>query len=214
MNSTSLFILFTLLLSGCINRVNGVLTPSQDLVLKGRRNSTIELEKGRSYSASVFFRAKRKIIIKIAGQKVKFKIPRGTQLPTSNGEIYLSPSTTGQEYGLKGRITSKTRRSEQVETMESCLYVDTRVVCRDRLVTTCRRNDYGERECYTNYYYSCQNEVYSLPGTREVSYHYSHNKTTYRLKIINHSDLDVARFKGNKRESQKVYDYRSICLPY
>lgn len=207
--------LMTIGLTSC-NDFSGEFRTGQKLKLKHTTifgNTKTKKVPAGEYRATLGFSSKNKIklSLKRSGAKdidVKIKLPENRQFPNFEGPINIPASRTGQNYDIKGRITTDITRSGMHHGYESCTYTD--YVRRCERVCTERTRPNGDvvKECRRE----CRRVAVEIRGDRAVSYHYVY--TNKRIKVgmfTPGSQQRLGDFRGQFNDTDKVYDHYGTC---
>ena len=128
--------------------------------------------------------------------KVKFNIPKNTDLPTRNGEIILSQNDVKQPFDIQGNVATNVSDSESRRDYESCTYREPQRVC--------YRDNQGRTRCYTEYR--------DIRGYRNVQYRLrtEDKKLSISLQTPG-TNILAGHFEGNDVSRFRVYEYEGIC---
>jgi hypothetical protein len=127
---------------------------------------------------------------------IKFKIPKGTDLPTRRGTISLESSDLKQPYDIEGRVNTNTTDSGSRRDFERCTY--------QVPYTVCHTDDRGRSRCYTQYR--------SVNGRRNVQFRVrTDTKYLHVSLLIPGTNVSNAQFKGTDVTSYRVYEFSGQC---
>ena len=182
------------LFTGC---VGGNLQVDQSITLKARKGKKVELSPGNSKANISFkhFFGKRNLILKVDGQKkVRFKVPKGTQFPSFEGELFLSSDQTGQDYDIYSSVNTDVFNGPIRNYARAC--------GETRFYRQCVINEQGERTRVRKSYY--------LRGS-QVVYAYNQTTTKYVYSELSSSGDQVAKFNGQNTSTREIIDHADPC---
>jgi hypothetical protein len=199
MNKSLALVASVLLLTSCVTKVKGKFDVLENISLKTKK-SRVTVTEG-TYRATLGFKTKKKLIIKLdlngeSGKKITFKLPKGTRISDYQGDFAIPATATGQDYGIKGHVDTKTETSSLYEGVETCY--------NSEVIRKCRRNDQGERVC--------TNVSISVEGRRYYTYFYETDDRIFELDLLNSNGNKVAMFDGNKRDTRTVRLHSTRCI--
>lgn len=126
----------------------------------------------------------------------KFKIPKGTDLPSRNGNISLESSEVKQPYDIEGRMKTNTTESDSRRDFERCTYQVPHTVC--------RTDDRGRTRCYTQYR--------SVNGWRDVQYRVRTDSKYLSVSLLTPgTNVSNAQFEGTDVTNYRVYEFSGQC---
>ena len=214
-----LLLIGTLILTSCVKKVDGTFEAKQDLTLYTRKGD-INLATG-NYSAELKLKSKKKItlVVNRNGQKlkVKFKVPRGFDIPREHGKIRLTSREVGQPYDVAANVTNSYDDSEPRHTTESCskTFYERRCHYEWRGGETRCRTVNGRRVCHRTPKRKvrvCRDVRVERYGRRDVTYRYTGKTTEFSFRLFNPVTSEkVAQFKGNKYSSGREVLHRGPC---
>jgi hypothetical protein len=185
-----IFIMMALLMVSC-ETLTGQLTVSEDLTF--RDGTAVS---AGTYKATV--KAKRRsLTLGLPSEvSVKFKIPKGTDLPSRNGNISLSSADLKQPYDIQGRMKTETTNSDSRRDYERCSY--------QRPYTVCQTDRRGRTTCYTRY-----QTVY---GYRDVQYRVRTDHKYLSVSLLSPgTNVSNGQFEGEDISKYRVYEWTNVC---
>ncbi len=210
MKNIKLYVLGLLALNmmACEYDVSGVLTASENLVFNYSSNAKDQakrVKKGKEafkslaagqYNAKIEIEDKD-IDIKVKDLlAVKFKIPKSIPLPKNGGKMLVPSALTGQPYDLAADVVMDISRSSTTDAYESC--TDTVY--------------YEDCSCSADGQITCQERSIGLSAEMPVSYYLEYTTRDIIVDVVQPAtNKSVARFKGSRTDSEKIYTYKGMC---
>ncbi|MFG1486579.1 hypothetical protein [Halobacteriovorax sp. RZ-2] len=182
------FALLLGLLVGCKTEFKGTLSVDSAVELKSKDDS-ISLAKG-DYNAKLKFIGKRKLKIKVAGEKLTVKFDEKFKLPR-NGEFTLDKADTTLNYDLHGTITTDIERGPIRHRDEFCEITIPEVICSRR-----------RGQCTTVYR--------RYPGRRFVEYRDDIISKVFKIDVAD-AGQTYSTFDATSRDYDRVYLYQGRC---
>ena len=207
-----LMLIFVLALTACENP-RGMFTVSNEMKLKKKKylffgSKEIKIPVG-SYNAKIAIKSKRKFKFEIndlngsAVKRFTFKVPKGIELPTGRGDIFLTSNQVKQPYDVYVVVDAEYSSSEIYGGYEFCTKTIRRRVCRD----ICRIVN-GRYVCHQECYY----EETTYRGNRHVRYHYNYTDKTFTVELQGPgTGVAHGTFNGTDRDTDKIYDHYGYC---
>ncbi len=191
------FALMTLLLFSC-ERVQGDLNAFEELELNLSRSRQLKLTEG-TYQSRITIKNRRiRMNLKKddgSEQRIVFRLPRKTNIPTENGSFRISADDMNQNYDIDGNVETYSERGERIEGRERCFVR----VARSRICFPGHPRHGG----------GCRVVVRHVPGWRQYAYY---NQTDYRdfqLAMLTPGTQHIkANFIGEERRTRRIYIYR------
>lgn len=211
-----------LFLASCKQEFSGTIDILSQISLKSTKGENVLINPGYK-SSTIKFTGKKKFEIHLDGKKFEFKTEQNLKKINAGDSLNLPAGSNGQAYHLYAKYNVSTSSSGLIRSVESCSYTVTEKRCQNftqpkscQQVTEC--NPSGTK-CKTREVCTdgqtvtkCSPVSVSHYGNQEVEYY---NKTT-----TDHMDGQlvhpangavVAKLNVADSESQKIYQYRSIC---
>lgn len=163
--------------------LNGKLEVLEDFTLK-TKDGELKLSEGEK-NAKVTVKSKRTVVLKVNGEKVKLKLPKGEKFPAV-GSFEFGTDITGQEVAISGDIDKEVSYGQRRTYPETCS--ESRALTR----------------CYNGF---CERRYVTVHGTRLVTYQ---DKTVEEFVTVNFDKEDsvVAKFDSRRvSRSSHVVDY-------
>jgi hypothetical protein len=185
-----IFILMALLMVSC-ETLTGQLTVSNDLKFKD--GTTVS---AGAYNATVKAKRRSLTLALPSEVSVKFKIPKGTDLPSRNGNISLTSGDLKQPYDIQGRIKTTTTNSNSRRDYESCTY--------QKPYTVCHTDQNGRTTCYTRYQ--------TIHGYRDVQYRVRTDHKYLSVTLLTPgTNVSNGQFEGEDVSRYRIYEWTSTC---
>ncbi|AYF44152.1 MULTISPECIES: hypothetical protein [Halobacteriovorax] len=181
-------LLMTILFS--CKEFKGNLSVTSELNLKTSKDS-LTLAPGE-YRTKVKFVGKRKMVIKVADEKLKVKFDDKLKLP-SNGEFFLDKLDTSLNYDIAGTISTEVETGPIRHRSEFCEITHPQVVCNRR------------GECRTIYR--------RFPGRTHVEYRVDTVTKEFALDFTD-AGQTYSTFSSTDVSRDTVYLYRGHCAIY
>ncbi|PIK16222.1 hypothetical protein [Halobacteriovorax sp. JY17] len=141
---------------------------------------------------NLVLKSKRLFTIEYLDHSFDFKIPKDQALPDYAGEIRLTSSQVGQEYGVYAKISTTIFQGELIREQEDCSWVER--------YTTCDEDR------------NCRIEYRSRNGVKEVSFSNNIHQKLITLNLnVDETGEIISQFLGQKTLIKKVYRYESTC---
>ena len=197
-------------------------------------NSKTKTLKAGRYNTSFEVTSGKKIKFTFRGEdtlEVKVDVPDHIDLPTSDGSFYYMAEETGQNYDIKGSLSTEYTSSGIHSGVETCSYNTVERQCRrvcnetraPRVNAPVRRNPNVRNPRNPRVpvrpappRVSCRNVCNNVSviryGHQNVRYRINYTKKTLDLKMEKPNGGDqVANYRGLDNKSSRSYEYRSSC---
>lgn len=186
-----LILLSLVLTMASCNNVKGTFTALVDLNFKGGTTVT-----AGEHKAELKIR-KRSLTLEFSeDKKVKFVVPKNTDLPDRNGELTLTSGQVKQPFDVQGKVATEVTDGDSRRDYESCTYREPYQVC--------YVDDRGRRKCYTEYR--------DVRGYRNVQYFVrTEDKSLVVSLYTPGTNILSASFNGRDLRRFRVYEYEGIC---
>jgi len=190
------------LMFGC-KQFDGQLNVNSHLVYKKGNSSEVVL--AGEYTASVKVKGSDKLVLKLQNdfekKKMVLDLPKGTILPSGNGDLSFSAEDLNQPFAVNGSVNTAVTYSDVVETTERCaLYGSS--YC-PYAVTSIANN-----VLYPNYAYHCGPST--RWGERAVKYRTVMTKKGLSLVLVQ-NEVAKAKFEGSEYSEKKEYLFYGSC---
>ncbi|MBT7609687.1 MAG: hypothetical protein HN576_08015 [Bacteriovoracaceae bacterium] len=203
MNKSLVLVASVLLLTSCVTKVRGKFDVMENITLKTKKKM-VTIKEG-TYRGTLGFKTKKKLTLKLdldgeAGKKITFTLPKGIRISDYSGDFEIPASTTGQKYGIKGHVDTKTETSRLFEGVETCYNRE--------IITRCRRvpnNNNG----YTRV---CTDTSISFEGRRYYTYFHETDDRIFELDLLSNLGTRMASFDGNRRDSRTIRLHSTPCI--
>jgi hypothetical protein len=192
-----------LVLSASCVKVQGNLKVDEHVLYNKNGRSKVLL--AGDYKANVTIK-KEELKLKLKGNlenhRLTLKFPKGTVLPSTNGEISVSAQDLKQPFALAGNVKTDVTRSELVTTTERCSINVGMYDC------DWGGGYYDGRGGYYGPYSYCHGRV--LDGERDVRYFNDTTTRTLSLQLLQ-EESSKATFTGVDVDVKRVYQFRGVC---
>jgi hypothetical protein len=157
----------------------------------------VSIEEGIFLNSKIKIHSKKLFKLSVDGELFEFRIPKGIEIPTENGEVRLSSAQVKQPYDVFTSINSEINLGETQSLKESCNWVEP--------VTICDSDSSGRRVCRVEYK--------TRYGRKEILFH--NKEISKLLKVTLYEPVSSAlsaSFIGSQRYFQRVVEYEGRCF--
>ena len=202
-----------LLATSCV-KIHGDLKVSQGLSFN---SSTVQ---PGDYKSTLNINSKTRVTLEIENDnpdksalEVIFRIPENSGIPQNNGTFFFRSNEVAQPYDLSGEVKTQVTRSPRRFDRERCPYDDYETRCRRVCRNICRTRPDGRRVCRERCQNECRRVRVTRWGWRDIEYHNRTEDKDYMVEFLNPgTNFQAAKFDGNYRRSQKIIEYRGMCI--
>jgi|GEM_PF-4600296 len=195
----SLALIGAILLSTSCIKLTGKMDVVDHVVFK--KNGKTDVLLAGNYEATVTLKRDNKIVLRAQNQfekkKMSLTLPKGSTLPTTEGEFTYTSTQLGQPFDLVGAVKTEVKKSDLVETTESC-----RVYVGYDYCGPIGNGGFGNGRAY------CGPD--SLPGTRNVKFQLITTTKRFVAKIAQ-KQVEKAQFTGENVDVKKDYLHVGVC---